>query len=147
MVGFRTDFVTYVWITDAFAGVLALAGLRPAGARKPQGGAQGRGTTLKLGGGQTSPGVQCNSYPKLKLPGFGPLFLGETQVHVQKQTKMKMNNIDHPKLGGSAPTQLPSCWGKLPPTAPPVLASLGAPLPPPPPCCLTVGLTRALERV
>ena len=31
LVGFRTDFVTSVWVSDAFAGVFAL-GLRPAGA-------------------------------------------------------------------------------------------------------------------
>ena len=37
-VGFRTDFVTSMWVSDAFAGVLNPAGLRPAGARKPQGG-------------------------------------------------------------------------------------------------------------
>ena len=37
-VGFRTDFVTSVRVSVASAGVLALAGLRPAGARKPQGG-------------------------------------------------------------------------------------------------------------
>ena len=39
LVGFRTDFVTSVWVSDAFAGVLAPAGLRPAEARKHQGGA------------------------------------------------------------------------------------------------------------
>ena len=56
--------------------------------------AQGRGTPLKLrGGGQTSPGVQ--GHPNPKLPGFGLLFFwGENQVHVQKQTKIKMNDID-----------------------------------------------------
>ena len=46
---------------------------------------RGAGTTVKLEGGggrQTSPGVQGNPYPKLKTPGFGPLFLGETKVHV-----------------------------------------------------------------
>ena len=37
-VGFRTDFVTSVRVSVASAGVLALAGLRPARARKPQGG-------------------------------------------------------------------------------------------------------------
>ena len=37
LVGFRTDFVTSVWVSVAFAGVLALAGIRPAGAREPQG--------------------------------------------------------------------------------------------------------------
>ena len=38
LVGFRTDFVTSVWVSDVFSGVLALADLRPAGARKPKGG-------------------------------------------------------------------------------------------------------------
>ena len=38
-VGFRTDFVTSVRVSVASAGVLALEGLRPAGARKPQWGA------------------------------------------------------------------------------------------------------------
>ena len=37
-VGFRTDFVTSVRVSVASAGVLALGDLRPAGARKPQGG-------------------------------------------------------------------------------------------------------------
>ena len=37
LVGFCTDFMTSVWVSGAFAGVLALAGLRPSGARKPQG--------------------------------------------------------------------------------------------------------------
>ena len=36
-VGFRTDFVTYVRVSVASVGVLVLAGLSPAGARKPQG--------------------------------------------------------------------------------------------------------------
>ena len=41
---------------------------------------------------------------------------------MQKQTKIKMNDIDSRKLGG-APPQLPSCEGKLP-TLPPATASL-----------------------
>ena len=41
--GFRTYFVTSVRVSVASAGVLALAGLGPPGARKPQG---GRGRTL-----------------------------------------------------------------------------------------------------
>ena len=36
-VGFCTDFVTSVRVLVAFVGILALAGYRPAGARKPQG--------------------------------------------------------------------------------------------------------------
>ena len=77
---------------------------------------------MKLGGGGlTYPGVQGNPYPKLKIPRIWPtIFLGETQVHVQKQTKIKMNDNDSPKLGGrAAPTQLQSCGGKLPPLPPP----------------------------
>ena len=40
---------------------------------------------------------------------------------MQKQIKIKMNDIDRPKLGGggAAPPQLPSCGGKLPPMPPP----------------------------
>ena len=41
-VGFRTYFVTSVTVSVVSAGVLALAGLRPAGARKPQGGVHPR---------------------------------------------------------------------------------------------------------
>ena len=36
---FRTNFVTSVRVSVASAGVLAIAGLRPAGTRKPQGSA------------------------------------------------------------------------------------------------------------
>ena len=50
-------------------------------------------------------------------------FLGETQVHVQKQTKIKMNDNDSPKLEGGAPTAL-KLWGQ-------VVGAAGA-LPPPP---------------
>ena len=58
------------------------------------------------GGGKCLPESKVgNPYPKLKTPGFGPLFLGETQGHMQKQTKIKMNNIDSLKLG-AASTQL-----------------------------------------
>ena len=38
-VGFRTDFVTYVRVSVASAGVLTLAGLRQAGPENPKGGA------------------------------------------------------------------------------------------------------------
>ena len=77
---------------------------------------RGGGTTLKLGGGgQTTPGVQGNPYPKLKnSPDLAHYFIGETQVHVQKQTKVKMNDIDSPKLEGGAPTAS-KLWGPLPP--------------------------------
>ena len=57
---------------------------------------------------------------------IGPLFLGENQVNVQKQTKIKMNDIDSPKLGGRRPTLCKLGGGKLPgPTVPhPAQASL-----------------------
>ena len=49
-----------------------------------------------------SPRVQSNIYPKLKTPQVGAIIFWDigTQLHVQKQTKIKMNNIDGPKLGG-----------------------------------------------
>ena len=41
------------------------------------GGYQGRWNYFEVGGGgETSPGVPGNPYPKLKTPGFGPLFFG-----------------------------------------------------------------------
>ena len=44
---------------------------------------------------------------------------------MQKQTKIKMNDKDSPKLGGGAPTAL-KLLGQVAPTAPPpVPASLG----------------------
>ena len=97
-------------------------GLEWSGSRgaSPEGGGRGRGagTTLKLGGGQTSPGVQGNPYPKIKTPRIWPtIFWGENQVHVQKQTKINMNDNDSPKLGGGAPTAS-KLWGKLPPLPP-----------------------------
>ena len=43
--------------------------------------------------------------PKTKnSPDFAHIFLGGTQVHVQKQTKIKMNDIDSPKLKGRRPS-------------------------------------------
>ena len=74
------------------------------------------GTTLKLGG-KRLPGSKV--LPKTKNShGLSNYFLGETQVHVQKQTEIKMNDMDSPELGGGAPPQLPSCGGKLPPLPP-----------------------------
>ena len=65
----------------------------------------------RWGGGKCLPGSKVgNPYPKLKTPGFGPLFLGETQGHMQKQTKIKMNNIDSLKLGGGVHTAS-KLWG------------------------------------
>ena len=89
------------------------------------------GTTLTLGWwwvGEGLPGVQGNSYPKLKTHMIWPtmFFFLETQVHVQKQTKIIMNDIDSPKLGGPRPhsfhvggTRCPNC----PPPVPAYLAS------------------------
>ena len=77
-----------------------------------------------------SPGDQGDPYPKLKTPRIWPtIFLGETQVHVQKQTKIKMNVFDSPKLGGRGrrPTAF-KLWGQVAPTAPP----------PPAPVCLII---------
>ena len=69
------------------------------------------------GGGQTSPGVQDNSYQKPKTPRISPtIFLGGTQVHVQKQTKM--NGIDSPKMEGRHPSG-PKVGGASAPAAPP----------------------------
>ena len=68
---------------------------------QPNIGSQGRGSYFEVGGGgQTSPGVQGSPYPKLKTPRIWPtIFLGETEVRVQKQTKIKVNDINSPKLG------------------------------------------------
>ena len=72
--------------------------------KNDEGGFRGAGTTLKLGGGgQTSPGVEGNPYPKLKKTPriWATIFLVDidTQVHVQIQTKIKMNDFHSPKLG------------------------------------------------
>ena len=62
------------------------------------------GTTLKLrGGGQTSPGVQGNPYPKLKTPPIWPTIFWEF-------TCKKMNDTDSPKLAGGAPTASKLWW-------------------------------------
>ena len=56
------------------------------------------GTTLKSLGGKRLPGSKVIPipYPKLKTPRINPLFLGETQVHVQKK-----NDINSPRSWGS----------------------------------------------
>ena len=81
---------------------------------------QGRGNYFEVGGeGQASPGVQGNPYPKTKnSPDLAHYFLVETEVHVQKQTKIKMNDFHSPKLGGGAPTAS-KLWRQVAPTAPP----------------------------
>ena len=73
---------------------------------------QGRGKYFEVGGGgQTSPGIQGNPYPKTEnTPDMAHYFFGETQVHVQKE----MNDTDSPKLGGGG-RGTPSAsklWGK-----------------------------------
>ena len=55
---------------------------------------------------------------KSDIPAFPTIFLGETQVQVQKQTKMKVNDNDSPKLGGGAPTAS-KLWRQVAPTGPP----------------------------
>ena len=85
------------------------------------------GARVKVCVGGTFPGVQGNPYPKIKLPGFGPLFFwGEAQLHVQKQTKIWMNDIDNPKLGGGGAElpKLPSWGTSFPECPPPPPASL-----------------------
>ena len=78
---------------------------------------QGRGNYFEVGGGggaNVSRGPR-QFLPKTKnSPDLAHYFLGETQVDVQKQAKIKMNDNDSPKLGG----------GQVAPTAPPVPASL-----------------------
>ena len=75
---------------------------------------RGPGTILKLGGGgQTSPGVQGNHYPKLKTPGFRPLFFGRHTISRAKTNKNK-NDIDSPKLEGQRPSG-PKDGGQAPP--------------------------------
>ena len=71
---------------------------------------QGCGNCFEVGGGgQTSPGFQGNPCPKLKTPRIWPTIFCETKVHVQKQIKIKMNDIDSPKLGGGALQSCPHC--------------------------------------
>ena len=62
---------------------------------------RGTGTNLKLGGGQTSPGVKGNPYPKLKTLRIWPTIFWETPKFTYKnKQKIKMNNVDSPKWGG-----------------------------------------------
>ena len=65
---------------------------------------RGLGTILKLGGGRGKRLPGSKRYlkiPKAKnFPDFAHCFLGGTQVHVQKQANIKMNDIDSPKLEG-----------------------------------------------
>ena len=96
---------------------------------------QGPGNDFEVGGGGglTSPGVQGNPYPKLKTPRVSPtIFLGGTHVHLQKQTKINMNDIDSPKCGGG-----PS-GSKV--------GGLASPLPPPLPSSRAYGWRAPIRR-
>ena len=89
---------------------------------------RGAGTTLKLGGGggQTSPGVLGNPYPKIKkILGFGPLFWERPSWHVETN---KNNNERHWQfnVGGAAPTAS-KLWRQVAPITSPAPASLQAP--------------------
>ena len=83
---------------------------------------QGRGNYFEVwggGAGQTSPGVKGNPYPKLKTPRiWSTIFWEGARIHVQKQTKIKMNDIDSPKLGGRRPHSF-LIGGNLPLLPPP----------------------------
>ena len=72
------------------------------------GGGRGRGlgTILKWGGGgQTSPGVQGNPYPKLKnFPNFPPLFFGRDPSSRAKTNTNKNERHRRSKVGGTAPS-------------------------------------------
>ena len=71
---------------------------------------QGRRNYFEVGGGG---GAKVSRGPRQPLPktqnspDLAHCFLGETQVHVQKQTKIKLNDIDSPKLGGGGVAPLP----------------------------------------
>ena len=91
--------------------------------------AQRRGNYFEVGGGgQASPGVQGNPYPQQQQKKNSPFlahYFCETQFHVQKQTKIKKNDIDSLKLGGRRPHSF-KLWGNLPhcPPPPPAPTSL-----------------------
>ena len=68
---------------------------------------------------QTSPGVQGNPYPKLKTHRIWPTIFWETQVHVQKQTKIKMNDFHSPKLGRWRPHSFKVVGASCPHCPPP----------------------------
>ena len=74
---------------------------------------QGRGNYSEVGeGGKRLLGFKVTPTQNniLKKSKFSPLFIGETQVNVQKQTKINMNDTDRPKLEA---TRLPSWRGEL----------------------------------
>ena len=82
---------------------------------------QRSGNDFEVGG--TSLGVQGNPCPKLKTPWISPtIFLGGTQVHVQKTNtnKNEPHQLDSPKLEGRR-------------LSGPKVGGESAPLPPPPP--------------
>ena len=78
---------------------------------------RGAGTTLKLRGANVSR-IQGNPYPKLKTPWICPTIFWRGPSSLQKQTKIKINAIDSPKLGGGALTAY-KLWGQVAPTPPP----------------------------
>ena len=84
---------------------------------------QERGNYFEVGGGggQTSSGVQGSPYPKLKTPWMWSTIpiLEWTQVHVQKLTKIKMNDIDSPKLGRRRPHSFQVVGASCPHCPPP----------------------------
>ena len=79
---------------------------------------QGRGNYFELWG-KHLPGSKVTPTQNLKLPRFGPLFFGETQFHMQKQTKIKMNDIDSPKLRGRRPHNFQVVGASFPHSPPP----------------------------
>ena len=64
--------------------------------------AQGRGNYFEVGGGggKRLPGFKVTPTQTKNSLDLAHYFLVETQVHVQKQTKIKMNDFHSPKLGG-----------------------------------------------
>ena len=64
LVVFRTDFVTFVWVSEAFEGVLALAGLRP---ENPKGGVPSAPLRTSLRP-DTSNGMQNNLLRSILVP-------------------------------------------------------------------------------
>ena len=71
---------------------------------------------MKLGGGgQTSPGVQGNHYPRPKTPGFGPLFFGRDPSLLSKTNTNKNERLSE---SGGAPTAS-KLWGQIAPRPPP----------------------------
>ena len=93
------------------------------------------GNDFEVGGGgrKRLPGSKVT--PTQNSPDFAHYFLGGTEVHVPKQTQIKMNDIDSPKVrGASSPAS-----SSLPPPPPPPVAG-------PMPCQSLSGLRFARYR-